>query len=316
MSWFYDALVRAEGNLPQPEQCPVAIAEKDGDSFLGEIEALSAVSTGKPPVETSSQAPTAEHEGVVQVLPLEPVASNGFRHVQVVFREESRLVFYSDPRGMAAEQFRLLRRSLVQAFPKGSVLMVTSPSSGDGKTLTAMNLCACLADAGESVLLTELDLRRPSAHKVLGCKIEAPGVEAALGGSEQPGKTACYIEKLGFHAALVSEVPSDPSRLLRGTALRDFLAWARTRFGWVVFDTAPVFPNADVAELLPAVDAVLLVIRVLVTPRELLRRACDVLGKRLYGVVLNEATINSTPYYRYLSDYYRPMPEKRLNLPR
>lgn len=306
MSWFYDALMRAEGNPPRAEQPRVALAEKDGDSFLGEIEALSAVSPGKPPAETSSQAPNPQHEGVVQVLPLEPVAPNGFRHVQVVFREESRLVFHSDPQGMAAEQFRLLRRSLVQTFPKGGVLMVTSPGSGDGKTLTAMNLCASLADAGESVLLTELDLRRPSAHKVLGCKIEAPGVEAVLLGSAQPGKTACYIEELGFHAALVSEVPSDPSRLLRGTTVRDFLGWARTRFRWVVFDTAPVFPNADVAELLPAVDAVLLVIRVLVTPRELLRRACDVLGKRLHGVVLNEATISSTPYYRYLSDYYHP----------
>jgi Mrp family chromosome partitioning ATPase len=307
MSWFYDALMRAEGNLPQPEQHTlVATAEKDGDSFLGEIEALSTMSAGKPPADSSSQAPTAEHEGVMQLLPIEPVASNGFRHVRVVFREQSRLVFHSDPRGMAAEQFRLLRRSLVQAFPKGGVLMVTSPGSGDGKTLTAMNLCASLADAGESVLLTELDLRRPSAQKVLGCKVEVPGVEAALGGSEQPEKTACYIEELGFHAALVSEVPSDPSRLLRGTSVQEFLAWARSRFRWVVFDTAPVFPNADVAELLPAVDAVLLVIRVLVTPRELLRRACDVLGKRLHGVILNEATISSTPYYRYLSDYYQP----------
>jgi Mrp family chromosome partitioning ATPase len=306
MSWFYDALMRAEGNVPQAAQPSVAVVEKDGDSFLGVIETLSGASAGRPPAEIPDQAPTAENETVAQLFPLEPVASNGFRHVDAIFREESRLVFHSDPRGMAAEQFRLLRRSLVQTFPQGGILMVTSPGPGDGKTLIAMNLCASLADAGESTLLTELDLRRPSAQKVLGCKVEAPGVEAALRGSEQPVKTACYIDELRLHAALVADVPSNPYHLLHGERLRTFLSWARDRFRWVVVDTAPVFPNADVAELLPAVDAVLLVIRVQVTPKELLRRACDVLGKRLQGVILNEATISSTPYYRYLSDYYHP----------
>lgn len=307
MSWFYEALMRAEGNLPQPEHTAVAIAEKDGDSFLGEIEALSAVSVSKPLQEIpATPSQTAACDSVAQLLVAEPSVSNGFRHVHPLFREESRLVFHSAPAGMAAEQFRLLRRSLVQTFPKGGALMVTSPGAGDGKTLTTMNLCASLADAGESVLLTELDLRRPSAQRVLGCKLDAPGVEEALRGSEQPEKTACYIEGLGFHAALVSEIPGDPSHLLGGNALRNFLTWARGRFRWVVFDTAPVFPNADVAELLPAVDAVLLVVRAQFTPRELLRRSCDVLGKRLHGVILNEATISSTPYYRYLSDYYHP----------
>jgi capsular exopolysaccharide synthesis family protein len=304
MSWFYEALMRAEGNPAQPGQAAVAGEEKDGDSFLGEIEGLAGVLTSKPRAEACpGPAGAAEH---LPQRPREAVASNGFRHVRAVFREESRLVFHSDPRGMAAEQFRLLRRSLVQAFPRGGVLMVTSPGPGDGKTLTAMNLCASLADAGESTLLVELDLRRPSAQKVFGCKIGGPGVETVLRGDEKPEQAPCYIEELGFHAALVAEVPSEPSRLLGSNTLADLLSWARNRFRWVVLDTAPVLPNADVAELLPAVDAVLLVARVQVTPRELLRRACEVLGKRLHGVVLNEATISSTPYYRYLSDYYHP----------
>ena len=110
MSWFYEALMRAEGNLPQPERSGIATAEKDGDSFLGEIEALSALSAGKPQVDHAAPAVNGAHEAVVQLLPLEPVVSNGFRHIQAVFREESRLVFHSSPRGMAAEQFRLLRR--------------------------------------------------------------------------------------------------------------------------------------------------------------------------------------------------------------
>src|ERR1700758_4928021 len=46
----------------------------------------------------------------------------------------SRLVFQADPRGLAAEQFRFLRRTLEQKFPKGATLLITSPAPKDGKS--------------------------------------------------------------------------------------------------------------------------------------------------------------------------------------
>jgi hypothetical protein len=56
--------------------------------------------------------------------------------------------------------------------------------------------------------------------------------------------------------------------------------------------------------LLPFVDAVLLVVRAQSTPRELSKRAFEMLGKRLHGVIFNEATIDSNPYYGYLDQSY------------
>ena len=55
-----------------------------------------------------------------------------------------------------------------QEFVSGGVLMITSPSVGDGKTLTSLNLCACLADSGDATLFVEADVRRPTAGKLLG----------------------------------------------------------------------------------------------------------------------------------------------------
>ena len=310
MSWFYEALMRAEGKPAGPDMAAVGTIDKDGDSFLGEIEALSAAAVGNGQVRAERYAKPTALEEIIPLPPRPGVNSAGFRLLTVAFREESRLVFHTDPLGIAAEQFRLLRRSLVQTFPRGATLMITSPGAGDGKTLTALNLCACLTDGGDSTLLVEVDLRRPSVHRALGCTVEPPGVEDALRGKETPEKTIHFIGDLGFHAAMVARIPKDPSHLLSGRGTKDLLAWARPRFRWIVFDTAPVMPNADVAELLPAVDAALLVIRVQATPKELARRAFDVLGKRLHGVVLNEANVSSTPYYRYLSDYYQPAANK------
>jgi hypothetical protein len=49
----------------------------------------------------------------------------------------------------------------------------------------------------------------------------------------------------------------------------------------------------------------LLIIRAESTPRELCKRTLEIVGKHLHGVILNEATVDSNAYYRYLSDYYQ-----------
>jgi Mrp family chromosome partitioning ATPase len=303
MSWFYEALTRAEAKSPRPDKSTVGTLEKDGDSFLNQIESFSGAGSPSTSVHLEAEPGAAMQQ---MIPPAESSPSfKGFRRLNVVLREEARLVFYSEPMSMAAEQFRFLRRSLVQAYPKGGTLLITSPGAGDGKTLTAINLCAALADGGDPTLLVELDLRRPSAHRVFGCKGEDYGIEDALMGKVTPEKTVHYLDPLRFFAAIVSRIPKEPSRLLTGPGIHNLLAWARPRFRWVLFDTAPVMPNADVTELLPAVDAALLIVRAQCTPKELSRRAVDVLGKRLQGVILNEATIHSAPYYRYLDGYYQ-----------
>lgn len=231
------------------------------------------------------------------------VSSNGYRKLWLAKKDTSRLVFLTEPHGPAAEQFRFLRRSLEQKFPKGGVLLVTSPAPRDGKTLTSINLSACLADSGRSTLLVEGDIRQPAVGKVLGTSIEGPGIEEALAGSVDPARTIHLVENLSFHVSMVQNPPADPARVVSGTAAKQCLAWARERFHWVIIDSPPVLPAVDVAHLGALVDAVLLVVRAQSTPRDLLTRAFEMLGDRLSGVVLNEATVESNPYYRYLSDY-------------
>jgi capsular exopolysaccharide synthesis family protein len=215
-------------------------------------------------------------------------------------------VVRTDCDGLAAEQFRILRRTLSRAFDRNTVLMISSPSMGDGKTLTSVNLSSCLAEAGDPTLLVEMDVRRPTIRKILGYRTETHGVEAVFAGKLEPGQAVYFVEELSFHAAIIDKIVDDPSHLIIGTGVRTFLAWARERFRWVVLDTAPVLPAADVSELLPYTDAALLVVRAQSTPRELCKRSFEMLGSRLHGVVLNEATINSNPYYRYLNDYGKP----------
>jgi capsular exopolysaccharide synthesis family protein len=204
---------------------------------------------------------------------------------------------------LAAEQYRLLRGRLAQEFSAGGILMLTSPGKGDGKTLTTLNLCSCLADSGDSTILVELDLRQPSVVNTLGCKILPPGIEDVMAGKAEARQAVHFIEELGLHVAVVCEVPRDPSQLVTGKQTQQFLEWTKENFRWVIVDSAPVVPAADVFELLPLVNGVVLVVRAEHTPKDLAKRALEMIGPRLHGVILNEATVDSNPYYRYMSQY-------------
>jgi capsular exopolysaccharide synthesis family protein len=231
---------------------------------------------------------------------------DGFRHLALLAGEESRLVFPTNPNGLAAEQFRLLRRTLIRESDTGAVLLITSPAAGDGKTFTSVNLASCLAESGSPTLLVEMDVRRPKIAEVLSRGIEPPGLEDALAGKVEPSRVVHGIRELNLYVAMVAKAPENPSRLVSGPGIKSFLAWAREHFLWVVLDAPPVIPVADVTELLPLADAALLIVRAQGTPRELAKRAVEMMGKHLRGVIFNEVTVESNPHYRYMREYDSP----------
>ena len=228
---------------------------------------------------------------------------NGFRKLDLHPGPSSRVVFEPEAAGVAVEQYRLLRRNLNEHFPQGGTLLVTSPGKGDGKTLNSINLSFCLAENSSPTLLAEMDLRQPSIARVLSFN-PAPGVENAFLGIENPEKVVSAVEGLPLFVAAVSKAQQDPVRVLKSQETKNFLEWARTKFRWVVLDAPPVIAAADVPELAPLVDAILMVVRVRTTPRDLLRRSFELAGERVRGVILNEATLCWDSYYHYLSNYY------------
>ncbi len=85
-------------------------------------------------------------------------------------RKEDYLNFIDRMRaeGAIAEAFDTLSVNLDMSSAEKPIktLLVTSTAMGEGKTLTAINLAISAAQSGKKVLLVDLDLRRPSLHKV------------------------------------------------------------------------------------------------------------------------------------------------------
>ena len=174
------------------------------------------------------------------------------------------------------------------------VIGIASPADGDGKTLTAVNLALALAaEPNQTILLVDMDLRRPNVAHVLGIP-EARGVESVLRG-EIGVDEAMWRPEGRDRLAIIPSAPlgASSSELLAGERTRAFLQEIRTRYAdrLVVLDLPPVLLTDDVLTLAPLLDGILLVIAEQRTRREDLQRVQTLLaGVPQLGSVLNRAT--------------------------
>ena len=200
---------------------------------------------------------------------------------------------------LAAEQYRLLRTRVIQICrsKRGNVLLITSALAGEGKTLTAINLSYSLASLeNKRVLYVELDLRRPSAHTLLGLRSDA-GSTTFLE-SKRPWQECIHKLTSNLDVLLAYNPSQTPNDTLHKDELAIFLTNASKQYDVVILDTAPLLATVDTEAVLPLVNSVLFLIRADKTPIDCVRDALALVGEKAVGIVLNGT---NTLKYR---DYY------------
>jgi capsular exopolysaccharide synthesis family protein len=223
----------------------------------------------------------------------------GRRVITIRSNKKSRLVFLTEPTGLAAEQYKMLRRRLCTLHPHGGAMLITSPGPGEGKTLTSVNLAWCLADAGHHTCLVDLDFRAPGISPTVGYAFEEDGVEDVLTGKRTISQSVRQIGGRSLYVLGIKNRLASPGEFLSSASLTPLLADLRATFQWVLLDIAPVIPMADVAEVLPYVDGALMVIRSGKTDKSMVTPSLAILGSKLWGVVMNDSPINGSSYYGY-----------------
>lgn len=219
------------------------------------------------------------------------------------FGPDERLVYHSDPRSRAADRFRLLRMRLKEHWKAGRLkkLLITGPTTGDGKSTLTLNLATALSERGErSVLVIEADLHHSSLTQMLHLK-PWPGLTHCLSDhSFSPLDAIRRVQPFGWHLLPAGESRKNTTELLQTPAFGEIMQSLAPFFDWILIDSPPVIPLTDAVSLQQHADGCLLVVRAGKTPREALEQTIALLGKNsVVGIVLNAIEIADHHYSEY-----------------
>jgi capsular exopolysaccharide synthesis family protein len=204
---------------------------------------------------------------------------------------ETRLVMHTDPRSAGADRFRLaqIRLTSIQASRKLKSLLITSPLPEDGKSTVTLNLATGLSEGGKHpVLVLEADVHRPTLLKKLGLKAW-PGLTECYKRGSDPMLAIRRIDPLGFYLLPAGQPVEDGSSLLQSDFASQLIkSLSSSFFSWVLIDSPPTTPVADIIALKAQADATLLVVRAGETPREAIEESTRNLGRdHIIGIILN-----------------------------
>src|SRR5260370_12513553 len=124
------------------------------------------------------------------------------------------------------------------------VVVLTSPSPGDGKTTVACNLSIAMAEIRRQVLLIDGDLRRPRLHKVFGVNNEC-GLSDVLW-SDIPIETlpitqvVCDTQVSGLFLMPGGSRGVTPSNLLYSPRMTELLKHLPDEFDMIMIDAPPM----------------------------------------------------------------------------
>lgn len=224
------------------------------------------------------------------------------------------LVTLTEPDSPITEEYRKLKSMIIRLTKRDAfrnLLMVTSSVSGEGKSITCLNLAVILAqEYSHTVLLVDADLRRPSLHSYLGVPQHA-GLSDCLAGAADLGTavTKTGIPKLSLLTP--GGRTANPVELLSSPRMRELLHEVKNRYRdrYIIIDTPPLLPYAETHALTALVDGVVFVVKEGATSRKSIRDALDMLKEAaLLGVVYNDVSAESLAG-RY--DYYYNNPYVR-----
>ncbi len=227
------------------------------------------------------------------------------------------------PLSAYSESIRRVRIGIDQAVRKrpqrdaseekaGTVVVVTSAASGEGKTTVALSLARAYALAGMSTLLIDCDLRKPCVHKLLGLEASEGLLEYLSRSTDASDlRSILTVDQSSGARVIVGSHRSDiaTDQLVAGKTFARLIAAARMNFDIVLLDTPPVGPVVDGLYLAGITDAIAFVVKFSSTPQQEVRAAmASLIGAKADDVpiltILNQQTSNSAAYRSKNAGYY------------
>jgi len=190
------------------------------------------------------------------------------------------------------EEYHRMEYKISSWYPekKSRALVFVGPSEGEGNSTVLTHFGISMAFRGESVLLVDMDWRRPSIHRFFDLPTGKGSIEWIFDQCTlEEAIQNTYLENLHVITSgtiPVGSFPTPPSLFL------DYhIKNMKSKANWILIDAPPINASNDAIALAPKVDGVIMVVKAEKTRWEVAQNARQRIESgegNILGVVLND----------------------------
>lgn len=204
-----------------------------------------------------------------------------------------------------SEMFRSIRNNINFIFKQeyNKTILVTSTTSGEGKTFFSLNLALSYAILDKKVLLIGADIRNPRLKTYLNLDGRKGLTDYLISSSDNLEE---YINPSGrndnLDVLISGTIPPNPNELLTSSRLSKLLNELKSKYDIIILDTAPVGLVSDTYLIEKYADLILYVVRENVTLKssvEFINKQKDDGSLHNMYLILNDTNLNNQYGYRY-----------------
>ena len=220
----------------------------------------------------------------------------------------SELILKNNPKSIISEDFRTVRTSLDFSLvgKNNNSLVLTSTVPNEGKSFVSANLAIAFANTGKKVLLVDADMRLGRQHEIFELSNQA-GLSNLL--VETAGdRLRKYVQKTEIENLSVvtrGVTPPNPAELIDSKQMEKFIATVKSKYDYVIIDSAPVYNLADSLIISKKADRTMIVCRANKTNINHVKdglKSLQAIDANIAGVILNQIPLEKrTGYY---NQYY------------
>ena len=208
-------------------------------------------------------------------------------------RPERRVTFKtsSNDNYLSKEAYKTLRTNIIFCGSDIKSIVMTSTTSGEGKSTISSEIAKCLSDSGKRTLLVDADMRKSVFLNSNQRSGEVKGLSELLSGISDVHDVIYGTQEENFDVIFTGHFPPNPVELLANGKLKEYLEIFKEVYDYIIIDAPPLAPVIDAAVIAQSVDAAIMVVANSKTKKKQIIKAKEQLeksGVKILGVVLNE----------------------------
>lgn len=211
------------------------------------------------------------------------------------------------PTSVFAEAIRNLRTSILLSNPDNQpqVIMSTSSVPGEGKTTQSLTLAQNMAGLGKRVLVLEGDIRKRIFAEYFDIRDKA-GFIAVMSGQIALKDAIFQHDDMGIDILIGEQSMVNATDIFSSIKFKDFMSDLRTKYDFIVIDTAPVLAVPDARVIGQHADAIIYSVLWDSTTKTQVKQGVSMLtsvGLNITGLVLGQVNAKQMKKYGHAGQY-------------